>query len=139
CGLPKSRNDVEKDKRPQDKLLHGCFPRQAISPRSQNSPDASTAARKCARWPALTPFALGLSLQGDGGKGFTVVRLGHHAPVCADASPSLDKQDASEKIGLHVKPIEAAHVARWIDAAKMHGVHGASLPIVQPDTLELRP
>jgi len=40
-----------------------------------------------------------------------------------------------KKSGLHVEPIEAVHVARRIDAAKMHGVHGASLEIVQRLTL----
>jgi hypothetical protein len=39
----------------------------------------------------------------------------------------LHKQHAAEKIGPHVEPIKAAHVARRIDAAKMHGVHGVSL------------
>jgi hypothetical protein len=33
--------------------------------------------------------------------------LGHHAALRADASPFLHKQDAAEKIGLHVEPIEA--------------------------------
>jgi hypothetical protein len=36
---------------------------------------------------------------------------------------------------LHVEPIEAEHVARRINAVKMHGVHAASLAIVQPATL----
>ena len=47
-----------------------------------------------------------MSLQGGGGKGFAVVRLGHHAPMRTDASPFPDEQDAAEKIGLHVEPIE---------------------------------
>ena len=80
-------------------------------------------------------LARGLSLQGDGGKGFAVVRLGQHAAMCADASPFLDKQDAAEKIGLHVEPIEAVHVARRVDAAKMQGIHGGSLEIVAALTL----
>ncbi|MGO9235617.1 MAG: hypothetical protein ACLP4V_16705 [Methylocella sp.] len=67
--------------------------------------------------------------------GFAVVRLGHHVPVCADASPFLDKQDTAEKIGLHVEPIEPAHVPRRIDAAKIRSGHGSSLEIVQRLTL----
>jgi hypothetical protein len=47
--------------------------------------------------------------------------FGHHAPAPADASPFLDKQDAAEKIGLHVEPVEAVHVAGRIDAAKVRG------------------
>jgi hypothetical protein len=81
----------------------------------------------------ITPpsLALGLSLQGGGGKGFVVVTLGDHAPVRADASPLLDMQDAAEKIGLDVEPVEAALVARRIDPAKIHGGHGSNLAIVQ--------
>ena len=71
---------------------------------------------------ATPPLALSVSLQSDGGHGFALVKLRHHAPVCADASPLLDKQDMSEKIGLNVEPVEAAHVAGGIDAAKMQGV-----------------
>jgi hypothetical protein len=41
----------------------------------------------------------------------------------------LDKQNTAEKIGLHVEPVEAAHVAGRIDAAKVQGVHGAILEI----------
>jgi hypothetical protein len=47
-----------------------------------------------------------------------------HAPM---RPPFLDEQDAAEKIGLHVEPLETVHVARRIDAAKMHCVHDASL------------
>jgi hypothetical protein len=48
---------------------------------------------------------------------------------------SLNDGETAEQVGLHVEPIEAAHVARRIDAVKMHGVHSASLAIVHPDTL----
>jgi hypothetical protein len=71
-------------------------------------------------------LVLGLSLQGDGGKGFAVEKLGHYAPLCADAPPFLDKQDPAEKIGLHVEPIEAVHVLRGVDAAKFNGYRQAS-------------
>jgi arginine repressor len=53
----------------------------------------------------------------------------------ADASPFRDKQNAAEKIWLHVEPGEAVHVARQIDAAEMYSVHGASLKIVAALTL----
>jgi hypothetical protein len=43
--------------------------------------------------------------------------------------------ETAEQVGLHVECIESAHVARRIDAVKIHGVHAASLAIVQPDTL----
>jgi hypothetical protein len=46
-----------------------------------------------------------------------------------EASPFLDKQDAAEKIGLHVEPIEAVYVARRTDAEKMHSVHAVGLTI----------
>jgi hypothetical protein len=39
------------------------------------------------------------------------------------------------KIGLHVEPIEAAHVAGRIDAGEMNGAHAESLEIVQRLTL----
>jgi hypothetical protein len=61
-------------------------------------------------------------------KGFAVVALDHHTPACADAFPFLDEQNAAEKIGLYVEPIKAAHVARRINAAKMHGGHGRIPP-----------
>ena len=80
------------------------------------------------------PLALGVFMQSSGGKRFIVVRLGYHAPLCADASPLLHEQDAAEKVRLHAEPVEAVHIARRIDAAKMHGVHDVSLAIVQPDT-----
>ncbi len=35
----------------------------------------------------------------------------------ADTSPFRDKQNAAEKIWLHVEPVEAVHVVRQIDAA----------------------
>jgi hypothetical protein len=44
-------------------------------------------------------------------------------------APCLPKQNAAKK-GLEVKAIEATHDARQIDAAKIDGVHGASLEIV---------
>jgi hypothetical protein len=47
-----------------------------------------------------------------------LLALGHHAPARAYASPFLHKQDAAEKIGLHVKPIEAAHFARRAEDAQ---------------------
>ena len=65
-----------------------------------------------------------------------LLALGHHAPARAYASPFLHKQDAAEKIGLHVKPIKAVHVAGRIDAAKMQGGHDASLEIVLMLTLK---
>jgi hypothetical protein len=37
--------------------------------------------------------------------------------------------ETAEQVWLHVEPIEAEHVARRIDAVKMHGA--ASLAIVQ--------
>jgi hypothetical protein len=49
--------------------------------------------------------------------------------------PFLDKQDTAEQVRLHVEPVKAAHVARRIDAAKMHGGHGTSLEIVAALTL----
>jgi hypothetical protein len=76
------------------------------------------------------PLALGLPPQGVKGEGFAVEGFHRHAPACADAAPLLDKQHAAEQIRLHVEPIEAVHVAGRVDAAKMHGVHGASLAIV---------
>ena len=55
------------------------------------------------------PLALGVFMQSSGGKRFIVVRLGYHAPLCADASPLLHEQDAAEKVRLHVEPVEAVH------------------------------
>jgi hypothetical protein len=72
------------------------------------------------------PLALGLPLQGDVGKGFAVVMLGHHAPLFADGPPFLDKHHAAEKIGLRIKPIEAAHVQRWIEAGQNHRAQNAN-------------
>jgi hypothetical protein len=80
-------------------------------------------------------LALAQLLQSCASKRFVVVALGHHVPARAYASPFLHKQDAAEKIGLHVKPIEAAHFARRADAPKMHSVHGVSLEIVLCETL----
>jgi hypothetical protein len=55
------------------------------------------------------PLAFGVFMQGDGGKGFVVVPLGHDSPLCADAAPFLDKRDAAEKFGLHIEAKEAVH------------------------------
>jgi len=89
-----------------------------------------------------------VALQGVGGKGFAVVGSATMRPRAPMRPHSWYRQQArqanasqprmayaAEKIGLHVEPIEAVHVARRIDAAKMHGGHGASLEIVQRLTL----
>ena len=73
------------------------------------------------------PLALGLTLQSVGGKSLAVVTLGHDAPPRANAAPFLHEQHAAKKIGLYVEPIEAAHVARRINAAKMQSGHGRIL------------
>ena len=57
------------------------------------------------------PLAVGVSLQGVGGKSLAFVTLGHDKFARADAFRFLDEQDAAEKIRLHVEPIKAAHVA----------------------------
>ena len=62
-------------------------------------------------------------------------KVRHHAPMRADASPFLDKQNTAEKIWLHVELVEAVHVARQIDVAEMYSVHGSSLEIVAALTL----
>jgi hypothetical protein len=97
------------------------------SPRRKRNADAAIKALGYNR----AALALDLSPQGVGGKGFAVVTLGHYAPVRAEASPFLDKQDAAEQVRLHVEPVKAAHISRRIDAAKIHGGHGSSLAIVQ--------
>jgi hypothetical protein len=76
-------------------------------------------------------FSIPRRLLRSGGKGYGVVRLGHHAPVCANASPCLHKQDTAEGIMLRVEPIEAVF-ARRVNAVKMRH---ASLEIVQLFTL----
>jgi hypothetical protein len=37
--------------------------------------------------------------------------------------------------GLQIEPVKAPHVARRVDAVKLHGVHGVNLEIVQRLTL----
>ena len=78
-----------------------------------------------------TAFALGIVL--DGGvrwhfgvrflllyiQRFSLWHLNNNCPrqwgvtVCANASQFLDKQDTTEKIGLHVEPIETAVASRF--------------------------
>ncbi len=68
-------------------------------------------------------LAVSLQLQGLGGEGLAVERLDHDTPMRADSPPSFDEQNAAEKIAPHIEEIEASHIAGWINAAKMHGVH----------------
>jgi hypothetical protein len=69
---------------------------------------------------SATAFPFGLALQGDDGQRFGHVPFVEHAPTRADAAPFLHNSEAAEQIGLHVEPIEAAHVARRIDAVEMY-------------------
>ena len=73
------------------------------------------------------PLPVGASLHCDGGKSYVVVKFRDATASRADPSPCLDKQDAAEKIGLHVEAIEAAHVARRINAAKMRAGQGRAI------------
>jgi len=100
-----------------------------LAPRVQNSRLLLPCVQVNRRHVSAAPLTFDVSLQGIGGKRFAVVRLGHHAPVRADASPFLGKQDSAEQVRLHDEPVKAAHVGRRIDAAKIDGGHGASLAI----------
>jgi hypothetical protein len=84
------------------------------------------------------PLSLGLAPYGGEGLCLGRVPFANQAPAArADAASFFDDGETAERVGLHVEPMEVAHVARWIDAVKMHGVHAASLDMVFWLTLEL--
>lgn len=69
--------------------------------------------------PAL---AFGLPLQDLGDKGFAVIKFNNHAPRVPMRPHALVSKTPPNKSGCTSEPIEVGHIARRVDAAKMHAL-----------------
>jgi hypothetical protein len=64
-----------------------------------------------------------LSLKSRGGLGRALVGFAAGLAGGAESAPRAHQHPGTEQIGLHVEPIEPAHVASRIDAVEMQGRH----------------